>query len=81
MPTERLSWDEICRRYPDQQVGLSEIERGSYDEIISAVVVYSEADHSRSEINGLAARSNGQIYSENTTPRSILSVGVAVVNG
>lgn len=77
----RLTWEEICRLYPNQQVGLAEIERGSYDEIISAVVEYSEENYTRSEINGLAARSEGRIYSENTTPRSILNVGVAVVNG
>ena len=58
-----------------------EIQFTSYDEIISAVVEYSEETHTRSEINGLAARSEGRIYSENTTPRSILNVGVAVVNG
>ncbi len=77
----RLTWEEICRIYPNQQVGLADIERGSYDEILSAIVEYSEEDHTRSEINGIAARSEGRIYSENTTPRSILNVGVAVVNG
>ena len=78
MHKERLGWDEICKRYPNQQVGLEDVELGSYDEIRSAVVVCSEKDHTRSEINGIAALSNGRIKSENTTPRTIFSVGLAI---
>lgn len=79
MEKERLTWEEICEKYPNQQVGLSEVERGSYDQIISAVVECSEKDHTRAEVNGIAAMSEGRIYSENTSPRSFLNVGLAVV--
>lgn len=75
MRNERLTWDEICAQYPNQQVGLSELERGSYDQILSAVVECSENDHTRAEINGIAALSDGRIYSENTSPKTILNVG------
>ncbi len=78
MNRERLTWEEICKRYPNQQVALKDVELGSYDEVKSAVVVYTEADYSRAEINGIAACSGGEIQSENTSPRSILTVGLAV---
>ncbi len=78
MSKERLTWDEICKRYPNQQVGLSSLERGSYDQILSAVVEYSEEDHTRAEINGLAVRSGGKIYSENTASETLVGVGLAM---
>lgn len=78
MNKERLTWNEICKRYPNQQVGLEDVEWDSYDDVVSAVVVYTENDHTRAEINGIAACSDGKIQSENTTPYSILTVGLAV---
>ncbi len=78
MSKERLTWDEICKRYPNQQVALEEVEYGPCDEVKSGIVLYSEADYTSSEINGIAACSGGKIQSENTTPHSIFTVGVAV---
>ncbi|MBO5550763.1 MAG: hypothetical protein J5966_02290 [Lachnospiraceae bacterium] len=76
MDKERLTWEEICKRFPNQQVALSGLKRGTYDQILSAVVVCSEKDHTRAEINGIAALSKGKIYSENTSPKGILGVGL-----
>lgn len=37
-PTESLTWQEICRRYPDQWVALVEIEWVEDDEVRAARV-------------------------------------------
>ncbi|MCR5426679.1 MAG: hypothetical protein K6E81_07610 [Lachnospiraceae bacterium] len=77
----RMTWNEICTNYPDQQVGITDVEWDDLLEVRSAVVVCSEVDHTRAEVNGIAACSNGKIFSRNTRQKSEFSVGPVTVNG
>ena len=38
---DRMSWDEIQKRYPDQWVGLTDVERDGIT-VLSAIVKYSD---------------------------------------
>ena len=59
--TERLSWDEICNRYPGQHLGLSHVETADGVNIISAIVEYSSENATRSDITRAVSNSNGTI--------------------
>lgn len=45
MMKERLTWDEIKRRYPDQWVALVDVEWPNMGEISSGVVYAHDPDH------------------------------------
>lgn len=38
--SERLTWDEICKRYPNQRVGLDGIQYEDNGDVKSAIVRY-----------------------------------------
>lgn len=42
---ERLTWEEIVERYPDEWVALEDVEDDEFVNIISAVVVEHGSDH------------------------------------
>ena len=68
---KRLTWDEIVREYPNQEVGLTEVEWWYEDaSVVSAVVSYSEKTTPKSEIISMAKQSNGRMISVNTTKRN-----------
>lgn len=51
MDKDRLTWEQIQQRYPNQFVGLVDVEYGAHKvEIKSAVVKYSEENSTRDEI-------------------------------
>ena len=55
MEAKRMLWKEIIEKYPDQYVGLSEVETGRNSmDIISANVKYTE-DNDGSDIIALKA--------------------------
>ena len=62
--TERMSWKEIKRRYPHQNVGLVDI-REEPDGSTSAIVKYVEGNISRGEMFKRAI--NGEIHMKYTT--------------
>ncbi len=66
--TERLTWDEIKRRYPHQNVGLIDCLPDSLN-IDSAVVKYTEKDTSYDEMCLMAFM--GEIALRYTTPGDI----------
>ncbi len=77
---ERLTWQEICQKYPNQQVGLADVEWLNNDGVTvkSAVVDLTEDNHSRRDIISLCAMSKGRLYSQNTTPESSTNTGVCI---
>ena len=79
MPTERMTWDVICNKYPNHPVGLSDVEWDN-GMITSAIVLYNGSNYSKSEMAGIAALSDGHVYCENTTPESLLSTGIALLD-
>ena len=76
-----MSWQEICQKYPNQQVGLGDVEWVNNDGVTvkSAVVILTEGKYSRRDIISKCALSGGTLYSENTTPESLFTTGVCVV--
>ena len=77
---ERLTWQEICQKYPNQQVGLAEVEWVDNDGVTvkSAIVDLSEAEHTKRDIISLCAMSGGRLYSQNTSPENMLSTGICM---
>lgn len=72
--TDRMTWEEIQRKYPDQWVGLVDVKYVDDDGISveSAVVKYT--DKSKSDLTRLALK--GEIISRYTTPDNIFQMGM-----
>lgn len=68
----RLTWKEIQETYPDQWVGLAEIEWLNDSNIKSAVVLYN--DKSKKELALMQAESDGNIVGVYTTPQQKLFI-------
>ncbi len=70
---ERLTWDEIVEKYPDQWVGLTDVEWEDEANVRSAVVRYT--DLSSSELARMQIRDRN-LYSVYTTPDHLAPLGV-----
>lgn len=70
---ERLTWDEIAERYPDQWVGLVDVEWEDGANVRTAVVRYT--DCSSSELARMQIHDRN-LYSTYTTPDSLAPMGV-----
>lgn len=77
--TERMTWKEIQKKYPDQWGGLIDVKYIDNDgiSIESAVIKYS--DKAKGELTGLALQ--GEIVSRYTTPDHIFQLGMVEVMG
>ncbi|MBR1628323.1 MAG: hypothetical protein IJ679_03525 [Lachnospiraceae bacterium] len=69
---ERLSWKEIQERFPDQWVGLVDVEWDG-STVISAVVRYT--DRTRGELTRMQLRDDN-LYSCYTHPDHLAPLGV-----
>ena len=74
---ERLTWEQIQEQYPNQWVGLSDVQYMDNDgvSVESAVVKY--ADKTKSELTRLVLK--GEIISRHTNPDGHLQFGMARV--
>lgn len=74
---ERLTWEQIQEQYPDQWVGLTDVQYMDNDGISveSAVVKYT--DKTKSELTRLVLK--GEIISRHTNPDGHLQFGMAGV--
>lgn len=72
---ERMSWEEIQKKYPDQWVGLVETEYEPDNDatIKSAVVKYT--DKSKSELTRMQIQTNGDLQAVYTTPDYAFQMG------
>ncbi len=70
----RMTWEEIQKKYPDQWVGLVDVKYVDDDGISveSAVVKYT--DKSKSDLTRLVLK--GEIISRYTTPDNIFQMGM-----
>ena len=68
---ERMTWDEIVRLYPDQWVGLTDVERNGAD-IVTAVLTYT--DRSSSEL-AMMQSTDENLVSMYTTPDNLAPLG------
>ena len=72
---ERLTWEQIQEKYPDQWVGLAEVEYEPDNDakLQSAVVKYT--DKSKSELTRMQIQTNGSLLGVYTTPDNIFQMG------
>ena len=72
---ERLTWEQIQEKYPDQWVGLVEVEYEPDNDatIKSAVVKYT--NKSKSELTRMQILTNGEILGRYTTPDNVFQLG------
>ncbi len=64
---ERLTWKEIQEKYPDQWVGLTEVEYDSENDadILTALVKYT--DKTKDELTMMQIQTNGEMIGVYTT--------------
>lgn len=74
---ERLTWEQIQKKYPDQWVGLTDVQYKNNDgvSVESAVVKYT--DKTKSELTKLVL--DGEIISRHTNPDGCLQLGMVGV--
>ncbi len=72
---ERMTWEEIVKKYPDQWVGLVDVDWKDGANVRSAVVKYT--DLSRDELLELqVGGEEGELYSTYTTPDNVFQLGM-----
>lgn len=73
--TDRLTWKQIQEKYPDQWVGLIDVEYEPDNDatIQSAVVKYT--DKNKNELTRLQIESNGGVLARYTTPNNVFQLG------
>ena len=74
---ERMTWEEIQEKYPDQWVGLSDVEYEPDNNatIKSAIVKFT--DKTKDELTMMQVQTNGEILGRYTTPDNIFQLGLA----
>ena len=72
---ERLTWSQIQEKYPDQWVGLTEVEHEpeNASTIRSAVVLYTEK--SKKELTLEQIKTKGRILARYTNPDKLFQLG------
>lgn len=75
MKNERLTWEQIQEKYPDQWVGLVDVEYEPDNDatIQSAVVKY--VDRSKNELTKMQIETQGKLMAVYTTPDNIFQLG------
>lgn len=71
---ERLTWNEIQEQYPDQWIGLADVEYEDNDGVTikSAIVKYT--DKTKSDLTRMMLQ--GKIVSRYTTPDHVFQLGM-----
>ena len=77
--TERMTWKEIQKKYPDQWVGLTDVKYIDNDGISIESAVIKYLDKTKGELTRLALQ--GEIVSRYTTPDHIFQLGMVEVMG
>lgn len=71
---QRMTWEEIQEKYPDNWVGLVDVKYVDDDGISIESAVIKYLDKSKSELTKKAL--NGEIVSRYTTPDNIFQLGM-----
>lgn len=73
---DRMTWEEIQKKYPDQWVGLVDVEYEPDNDatIKSAVVKFT--DKPKSELTKMQIRTKGELIGVYTTPDNIFQLGM-----
>lgn len=71
--TERLTWEQIQKKYPDQWVGLVDVRYRNNDGISVESAVVKYVDKTKSELTRMVLK--GEIISRHTNPEGHLQLG------
>ncbi|MCM1057517.1 MAG: hypothetical protein NC517_07920 [Firmicutes bacterium] len=71
---ERMTWEQIQEKYPDQWVGLVDVQYQDDDGISVASAVVKYADKTKSELTRLVLK--GEIISRHTNPEGYMQLGM-----
>ena len=74
---ERMTWEEIQEKYPDQWVGLIDVEYEPNNDATIKTAVVKYADKSKDELTMMQIQTNGEILGRYTTPDNIFQLGIA----
>ena len=69
---KRMTWDEIVHKYPDQWVGLTDVEWEDQSNVRSAIVKYTNTPEN--ELLMMQVKGEG-VYTKYTTPDNLGQLG------
>ena len=72
--SDRMTWKEIQNKYPDQWIGLTDVEYINNDGVSIETAIVKYTDKTKSELTILALK--GEIVSRYTTPDNVLQSGI-----
>ena len=73
--SERLTWEEIQERYPDQWVGLVEVEYEPDNDATIKTAIVKYTDKSKSALTRMQIQTNGSLLGIYTTPDHVFQMG------
>lgn len=76
MKNERLSWKQIQEKYPDQWIGLIDVEYESDNKSTVKTAIVKYTGLSKSELKMLQVKSDGTVIGEYTGDDTIIQIGV-----
>lgn len=75
---ERLTWDEIQKKYPDQWVGLVDVEWCADNSATVKTAIVKYVDKSKDELTMMML--HGEVDARYTTPDNCFQLGMAGVH-
>ena len=76
---ERMTWNEIQKRFPDQWVGLVDVEWYSDNAATVKTAIVKYTDKSKDELTMMMLR--GEVDARYTTPDNLFQLGMVGVHG
>ena len=73
--SERLTWEEIQEKYPDQWVGLVEVEYEPDNDATIKTAIVKYTDKSKNELTRMQIQTNGNLLGIYTTPDHVFQMG------
>ena len=75
--TDRMTWKQIQEKYPDQWVGLIDVEYEPNNDATIKTAIVKYADKSKDELTMMQVQTNCEILGRYTTPDNIFQLGIA----
>lgn len=75
MANERLTWRQIQERYPDQWVGITDVEYEPDNDSTIRYATVVDTSNDKDELTELQLDTNGKILARYTAPDNIFQLG------
>lgn len=76
MSVARLTWKQIQEKYPDQWVGITDVEYDPANNSTIRYAVVKYTDRSKDELTEMQINSGGKILARYTTPDNVFQLGI-----